>query len=386
MHVAFEKSEELFPVKENMVYLSHCGVSPLYSQAWERANDLLREQMLFGGSRVGSFYDAVLNGFKREAAALLKTTPEQIAAVRNTSEAMSMIAHGYPFQAGDEIITFVHEYPANYYPWVLQEARGVKVIFLPNHPVRADISPDLVGQFLLEDLERAITPRTRLVALSHVQFTSGFAADLKAIGALCHAHGIDFVVDAAQSLGGMPVYPEECHIAALASAGWKWLLGPMGSGVFYTAPAFREKLAPVLIGAETMLQGYDYLDHTWAPHPTAKRFEYSTSTISHIAALEVCMREVHNRYGMEAIFEEMIRLQDVFLGALDSRRYPVLGFGAAQRSGILSLPHPDAAQLVRTLAENGVSVTQRGGFLRIAPHFYNTEEDLLRAAALLNEV
>ena len=89
---------------------------------------------------------------------------------------------------------------------------------------------------------------------------------------------------------------------------------------------------------------------------------------------------------MEAIFEEMIRLQDVFLGVLDSQRYPVLGFGAAQRSGILSLPLPDTAQLVRTLAENGVSVTQRGGFLRIAPHFYNTEEDLLRAAALLNEV
>jgi selenocysteine lyase/cysteine desulfurase len=89
---------------------------------------------------------------------------------------------------------------------------------------------------------------------------------------------------------------------------------------------------------------------------------------------------------MEAIFEEMIRLQDAFLGELDSRRYPVLGFDAPQRSGILSIPHPDAAQLVRILAEKGVSVTQRGGFLRIAPHFYNTEEDMARAAALLNEV
>lgn len=386
MQTRFEKSEELFPIKENMIYLAHCGISPLYSQAWERANDLLREQMLFGGSRVGSFYDAVLNGFKQEAAALLRTTPDHIAAVRNTSEAMSMIAQGYPFQAGDEVITFTHEYPANYYPWVMQEARGVRVVQLPNHPVRPGLSPDLVGQFLLEDLERLITPRTRIVALSHVQFTSGFAADLKAIGALCHTHGIDFVVDAAQSLGGMPLYPEECHISAVASAGWKWLLGPMGSGVFYTAPAFREKLGPVLIGAETMLQGYDYLDHTWAPHSTAKRFEYSTSTISHIAALEVCMREIHNRYGMEAIFEEIIRLQDTFLKQLDTRRYPVLGFDAAHRSGILSIPHPEAAQLVRTLAENGVSVTQRGGFLRIGPHFYNTEEDMLRAATLLNEI
>ena len=98
------------------------------------------------------------------------------------------------------------------------------------------------------------------------------------------------------------------------------------------------------------------------------------------------MREVHNRYGMEAIFEEVIRLQDTFLKQLDTRRYPVLGFDAAHRSGILSIPHPEAAQLVRSLAENGISVTQRGGFLRIAPHFYNTEEDMLRAATLLNEI
>lgn len=380
----FDKSNGLFPAKNNQIYLSHCGISPLYSKAAARAVELLQEQMQFGGTHFMDFYDVSLNGFKAQAAALLQTSADNLAAVRNTSEAMSMIAHGYPFQEGDEIITFTHEYPANYYPWIVQELKGVKIHLIPNHPARPDIDPALVGLFLQEEIEKLITPRTRVIALSHVQFTSGFAADLEAIGALCKRHNIDFVVDVAQSLGSMPVFPESCNIAALASAGWKWLLGPMGSGVFYTSPDFREKLAPVLVGAETMTQGFDYLDHRWTPHHSAKRFEYSTSTITHVAALEVCMREVHNHYGITAIFDEILRLQDVFLAALKSPNFKPILFEAPHRSGILSLACDNASDISKQLGHQHIAITARGGFLRIAPHFYNTEADVEAAAAALN--
>lgn len=380
----FNKSRDLFPSADEQIYLAHCGVSPLYSKAAARASELLNEQMRFGGIHFMSFYGVTLDNFKAEAARLLHTQPENLAAVRNTSEALSMIANGYPFEAGDEIITFTHEYPSNFYPWAIQEEKGVLLRQIPNRPLESIHRPDLVGSFSVEDVARLITPRTRIVALSHVQFTSGFAADLKSIGALCKAHGIDFIVDAAQSLGSMPLHPETWNISAIASAGWKWLLGPMGSGVFYTAPAFRDKLRPVLIGAESMTQGFDYLDHRWTPHHSARRFEYSTSSITHVAALEVAMREVNNHYGTAVLFDELLRLQDVFLQKLSNPGVKPVVFEAPHRSGILSLVLPDAAAASKELASKGVYTTARGGFLRIAPHFYNTDEDMESAANALN--
>ncbi|MBK8877387.1 MAG: aminotransferase class V-fold PLP-dependent enzyme [Haliscomenobacter sp.] len=141
------------------------------------------------------------------------------------------------FSPGDEIITFTHEYPADYYPWVIQELKGVSLKLIPNRPARSDIDPGLVGWFSIEDLEELITPRTRIIALSHVQFTSGFAADLQAIGALCKERGIDFIVDAAQSLGSMPLCPENGTFPPLPreAGNGSWALGV---GVFYTSPPF----------------------------------------------------------------------------------------------------------------------------------------------------
>jgi selenocysteine lyase/cysteine desulfurase len=384
--MVFNKSPERYPIKNQGIYLAHCGISPLYSQAARRATALIEEQTLNGGSHFMDFYEPILADFKEQAGLLLQTPAENIAAVRNTSEALSMIANGYPFEPGDEIITFEHEYPANFYPWLIQERRGVKVRQIPNLPAREDIDPGLVGIVPYEAIEQLITPRTRIVALSHVQFTSGYAIDLARIGALCKARGIDFIVDVAQSLGSMPVFPESMHISALASAGWKWMLGPMGIGVFYTSPAFREKLAPVIIGAETMTQGFDYLDHGWKPHLTAKRFEYSTSAITHVAALATCLEQNHNHYGIAAIFGEIQRLQDVFLAHFDHPQIKPLVFEGPHRSGILSLAAPEAGKYSQALAAKGIQTTARGGFLRIAPHFYNTDMEMEHAARRVGEL
>lgn len=378
--MVFDKSPGRYPIKNQGVYLSHCGISPLYSAAANRVVELIQEQCLHGGSHFMDFYDPTLQHFKQEAGKLLQTSADNVAAVRNTSEAMSMIANGYPFEPGDEIIVFEHEYPANFYPWLIQERRGVKVRQIPNFPARSDIEPALVGMVPYEAIEQLITPRTRIIALSHVQFTSGYAIDLARIGELCKQLGIDFIVDVAQSLGSIPVFPETMHISALASAGWKWMLGPMGVGLFYTSPTFREKLAPVIIGAETMTQGFDYLDHGWKPHHSAKRFEYSTSTITHVAALATCLQENHNHYGIRPIFEEILRLQDVFLAHFDHPQIKPLVFEGPHRSGILSLAAPEAGRCSQELAKQGINITARGGFLRIAPHFYNTDEEMALAA------
>lgn len=381
--MAFDKSHARFPVKNELIYLSHCGVSPLYSRAADVAVEWLRDQQYYGSTRFIPRYAEYLQQLKDVGGALLRTQADNLAVVKNTSEALSMVANGYPFEAGDEMITFEREYPADYYPWILQKTRGVQVKLLTNRPTHPGVDPALTGSWSMEELEELVTPRTRLVAVSHVQFTSGYAADLRRLGQFCHERGIDLVIDAAQSLGSMPVYPEDIHVAALASSGWKWLLGPFGIGVFYTSPAFREKLNLVLVGAHTMRQGNEFTNLAWDPQPSAKRYEYSTSPMPLVAALATCIGEIHAHYGPEAIFREIIRLQDIFLERLDNPDIIPLRFPEEHRSGILSLYHPQNEALAARLAAEGIVCTVRGGYLRVAPHFYNTEADMERLARAL---
>lgn len=379
----FDKSTATFPIKERYIFLSHCGIAPLYAPALRKQHEIGEEQ-----SRTGALvfrrYDAILDSLRESAAQLLRTKPDNLAFVKNTSEAIGLIANGYRFQKGDQVVSYVHEYPANHYPWKLQEKRGVELVLLPDRDITGSAPPGRPVAWTMSDLEACVTPRTRMVALSQVQFASGFAADLKPLADFCNARGIDLVIDAAQSLGALPIYPEELGIAAVVSSGWKWLMGPIGTGLMYVSERFRQKLELTMVGAESMRQGADYLDHTWNPFPSAKCFEYSTSPIALAAALDCCIRELPLRYGVEAIAGEIARLQAVFLAALDhSKCRPVF---AGQRSTIVSLIVPDADAARRELLKMNVICTERGGYLRVAPHFHNTEAEMERAADLVNTV
>lgn len=379
----FDKSTTLFPIKEKYLYLTHCGIAPLFSGA-VRAEREISDAQCQTGALVFAQYDRILDGLRQAAGQLMRTVPENLAFVRNTSEGINLIANGFPFQSGDNVVVYTHEYPANFYPWKLQERRGVEVILLPDCDITRAGPEGRPIAWTMRDLEESVTPRTRLIALSHVQFASGFCADLTAVADFCKARKIDLVIDAAQSLGCLPVYPEPLHAAAIVSSGWKWLMGPIGTGLLYTSPDFRSRLCPSMVGAESMRQGTDYLNHAWDPFDSAKCFEYSTSPIALAAALEACVREIMLRYGMEAIASEVFRLQDVFLDKLDRGLVrPVFG-PEHLRSPILSLIVPgDANEVRKTLLKQSVVCTERGGYLRIAPHFYNTDDEMVRAAELV---
>lgn len=388
MKQAFDKRPDLFPVKQRYVFLSHCGVSPLHAAGLAREQEMALEQCETG-ALIFDRYEETLKRLRTTGSRLLQTDPQNVSFHRNSSEAISMIASGYPFEPGDQVISYVHEYPANHYPWRLQARRGVELIELSNScPPGTEPCGDRPCTFAFEELERRITKRTRVVALSHVQFTSGFALDLQAVGELCRAHGIDLVLDAAQSLGLLPVYPDRHHVSAVISSGWKWLLGPLGTGLMSTSPTFRGKLEPVMIGAEAMEQGADYLDHTWRPHVSAKRFEYSTASLSLAAALEACMAEVQLRYGVEALRDEVFRLQDVFLERVDRGAFSTIEFPPGHRSGILAVlcHRQEPEKLVMQLRERGFICSARGGYLRVAPHFYLTDDDIDRFTHTLNRL
>ncbi len=362
------------------IFLAHCAVSPLSGPACDRLVETARAQRDLGLYAMED-YGPILEDVHRAAGELLKTDGADIAFLKNTSEGLGLIANGYPFEPGDEIISYVHEYPANHYPWRLQEKRGVRLKLLPNRDPEGRRTEGPPYAWSMEDLEEAVGPKTRVVALSHVQFTSGYAADLEKLGAFCRERGIDLVVDAAQSLGVLPVYPEQWGVAAVAASGWKWLLGPVGTGLLYTSEEFRDKLGHVMTGAELMRQGMDYLDHRWNPHSAAKRFEYSTSPIILASALSAAIEEI-NRRGIEAVCREVRVLQNVFVNTLKATRTPPL-IDDGRCSSILSIFLENAEHVARDLARKGIVVSARGGYLRIAPHFENTVAELETAATVL---
>jgi cysteine desulfurase/selenocysteine lyase len=380
----FDKNESLFPIKRKYLYLSHCAIGPMYAPAAEVAKRFIDSHCRAGRGLFAEYGDALIS-FREKVARWLRTSAENIAYVSNTSEGMNLIANGYPFAPGDQIISYANEFPANHYPWVLQQRRGVELVLLSDTDPVDGLNARSPRGWSMQELEDKVTSKTRVVALSHVQFATGYAADLKTLGDFCRDRNIDLIIDAAQSLGVLPLYPEEYGIAAFAASTWKWLLGPRGAGLMYTSPLLRSKLEHTMAGAGLMKHRYDYLNHSWDPVDSAQRFEYSTLPWEHLLAIEKVVEEVFLRYPIEAIRAEVLRLQDRLLARLDPDRYPPLLFPQGHRSGILAVdvPRGDGA-LVQMLENQGLIVTAHAGRLRLAPHFYLTDAEMDRAADILN--
>lgn len=372
-----------FTCEPTNVFLGHCAISPLFSGSAAAIREFT-ENMAAGGVTGLMKHLDVMPKFHESFAKLMKTEAQNISYVQNTATAMSMLAWGYPFEPGDQVVSYLYEYPSNHYPWALQQQRGVELVLLGD--VGAGAPLGLRG-WSMDELEQCVTAKTRVVAMSHVQFASGFAADLEDLGAFCKARNIDLIVDCAQSLGCLPVYPETYNIAALASSGWKWLMGPFGAGVMYTSEEFREKVQPVLTGPGMMQQGLEYLDHTWAPHQDGRFFEFSATPWDHVAALQTVVAELFLQNSMVDIRDEIFRLQDLFLQHIDPSRVKPIRFDDQHRSGIMGLEvKSDASKIMAAMQELGVVITGPTGMLRLAPHFYMEDAQMVRAAELMNSV
>ncbi|HBS03770.1 MAG TPA: hypothetical protein DEA96_02320 [Leptospiraceae bacterium] len=378
-------STERFPIRKNWTYLNNSGIAPMYAPGWEAGSafEMARAEK---GQMAFADFGSVPGGLRDAAAELLQTSSENLSFMKNTAEGLSTIAGGYPFEPGDEIISYIHEYPSNHYPYVLQKNRGVILKLIPDRKMHEKQKEGMPGGFALEDVEALITDRTRMIGLSHVQFTSGFACDLQELGELCADRGIDLVIDGAQSMGCLPLYPEKWNISAIAASGWKWMMGPVGTGLLYTSPEFRKKIHQTMAGADLMKQGQDYLNHSWQPYEDGRRFEYSTVPVSLAIALEKCIRDVHLDTGIEKVRDHNWKLQDAFLTKLEHPEIHPVRFDEKNRSGILSLVYDEPEKLCAHMKQNGIIVTHRGGYCRVAPHIYNTIEDVERAAEVLNRL
>ena len=377
----YEKTE----LSSSYISLNHCGYSPLHTEAFRGSVELLEAQARLGSASLDVSSRALVQ-FHEAGAALLGTDAMNISFLPNSATGLNLIALGYPFEPGDEILSYRYEYPSNHYPWRSLESKGVKLKLIDG---LLDGGRPLKWE--LDELAEHVTDKTKMIALSHVQFVSGFSADLEAVGSFCSERGIKFVVDATQSVGCMPVYPERVGIDALVVSGWKWLMGPIGTALLYTSPTFRPQVRSVLAGPSMMQQGANYLDHSYNPVACGGRFEFSTLPPSMVAALGTVIDRVVNKCGIEAIWSQVQNLQNVLLAEIDSSLLKLVPLSEKERDGILSFTvEGEAYRVVWFLKNDGIICSARGTpdgkvYIRCAPHFYLTENEVRKAARALGD-
>jgi len=357
------------PITERWAFFDHAAVAPITARAQKAINEWAAD-MAQNGDVMEHRWVQRIEEVRGLAARLLDADPVDVAFIKNTSEGIGIVAEGFPWKPGDNILAAAEEYPANIYPWMNLASRGVEFRTVPSRD----------GRIWIDDIRSAIDSRTRVISLSFVEFASGFHNDLDAVGALCRERGIYFFVDAIQGLGVFPLSVKKTPIDFLSADGHKWMLGTEGAGIFYIRRDLVDMLHAVDIGWNSVIGARNFGKIDFRLKPNAGRWESGSLNVGGIAALGASL-EMLLEIGIPAIAERVTELTDYLCqraGRIGQEVYS--SRRPEDKSGIVSLvaPRTDPIQLVRSLKKEGIVINQRAGRLRISPHFYNTHAEIDR--------
>jgi selenocysteine lyase/cysteine desulfurase len=365
-----EKYRDQFPVTDSLIYLNHAAVAPLCKAAADAMRNLTDDALQFGSLHYDRWM-ATYEGLRKAAARMIGAGPREIAIVKNTSEGIATVATGIDWKPGDRIVAFQEEFPANFLPWKKLEDIGVRISWLSVEDPLDKIDTACEG--------------ARLLAISFVQYLSGYRADINAIGEICHRRGCFFFLDAIQGLGAFPLDVEKAHIDALAADGHKWLLGPEGCGVLYVRQSMQDSVRPVELGWTNVAKYADYASRDLTLRSDAGRYECGTLNTIGCYGLRAAF-EFLLEVGVENIAPVVQALGDRLADGVKAKRYETLvertpatgaGIVSFRRDGI------ESQQLVRQLKERGIIAAPRQGWVRMAPHFYISPEEIDRVLSEL---
>ena len=368
-----------FPAARNQIYLAHAAVSPLPKRVAERMSAYLTESQ-FNDQEVAA--GAAVEETRRSVARLLQVNPDEVALIGATSSALSLIATGFPFQPGDNVVIYRDDYPSNVYPWMALESRGVEV---------RSIQVPHLGEITVEDAIKPADGRTRLAALSSCHFLSGFRIDLDAIGSALHEHGAAFCVDGIQSLGAFPTSLR--HVDFMAADSRKWMLGPSAAGVLFVRKEWQERLQPNRWGWHNLIgTGFTAADRLEL-RPSARRYEPGMANLVGLVGLGAAAKLIQE-ISLPAIATELKRKRAYLMEKLRQTGWEILGdtTNSDHWGGMLSAAHPhrNSEKVFQTLDQQKIRISLReirGGrqYIRFSPHFYNTNAELDAALAALDD-
>lgn len=367
-----------FEQADGLRYLNHAAVAPWPRRAAEAVSRFARENVLLGARDYPDWM--AMEQRLRERLMRLTNAPstDDIALVKNTSEALSFVAFGLDWQRGDQIVISDEEFPSNRIVWEALAAQGVEVLQV-----------SLKGEDPEAALLAACGPQVKLLAISAVQFASGLRLDLVRLGQGCRARNVLFCIDAIQQLGALPfdVQAYQCDFAM--ADGHKWMLGPEGLGVFYCRAEVRPQLKLSEYGWHMLEHMGDYTRPTWEPARSARRFECGSPNMLGAAALDASL-SLLEEVGMEQVAAAIEqRVQWLCTGLLE---IPGVRLHSPQvshrRAGIVSfsVEGVDNARVYQQLKREHVVCIPRGPGVRFSPHFYTERRVIDETVAIVRRI
>jgi len=356
-----------FPITRNYNFQNHAAVSPIS----RRAADAVREYLKHAEENSylkGGFYKHA-DHVRGQIAELINANPDEVTFCKNTSEGLSMVANGLSWNNGDNVVTSNAEFAANMYPWMALRSRGVQV--------RMVFEED--GRVPLERLMEAIDSRTRVVAISSVQFASGFRTDLATLGEYCQSKGVFLCVDAIQSLGVFPIDVKAMNIDFLAADGHKWLCAAEGAGLFFVRKELQGHLRPTSIGWMSMKDPFNFGRYQFEFADSAQRYDSGSYNLAGIYALGGAI-DLLQEIGIEYISQRLLQLTDRLTEGLRDKGYRVVSSRMpGEASGIVAFfsdVHPPEPIQHHLQTEHRIVIAVRCGRLRASPHVYNTDREI----------
>jgi cysteine desulfurase/selenocysteine lyase len=360
---------EQFPSLERGPYLNHAAIGP-WPRCAAEALGRFAEENLYQGAAAYPTWIRRENALRQALARLIGArSGDTVALLKNTTEGISTVAWGLDWQPGDNIVLPLGEFPSNRLPWLAQAVNGVEIREVD---IRAagDAEAALIA---------AMDGRTRLLAVSAVQWSDGFRLDLQRLGDACHRRQVLFFVDAIQQLGALPIDVESCRIDFLAADAHKWLLGPEGIAVFYSADDSRDQLALRQQGWHMFDNPWNFQRQDWTPAESARRFEAGSPNSVGQAALHACVAMLLD-YGPDRVAQRVLANSDKLIR--DLAEIPGVRIASRlepeRRSGIVSFSSDSlpAGEIHRRLKERNCICAVREAWVRLSPHFYQGEEVL----------
>ena len=359
----------LFPVTERWIYFNHAAVSPPPITTIRAIESQLKDVHENGSTNFRSWL-AEKEKARKLLAGLLGARPEQVAFVRNTSDALSTVANGLNWRPGDNIVTFQREFPSNIYPWLrIRDAFGAEVRMCKERNGRIDLA----------ELEALIDHNTRIVAISQVQYASGFRTDFTRLARAVREHDALLVADVIQALGVVSTDVEAEGIDVAAGAGHKWLLGPEGVGYLYLSDRARERIQPTLVGWVSVPDPDDYLNFEQGWKPGALAWETGTGPASLFYGFRASLALL-SQFGVQKIANYLEELTDYLCERLTAKNYEIVSSRVPkEKSQIVCVRHSTgmpAMALYSHLRSKNIVTAPRDDRLRIAPHLYNTSQEV----------
>ncbi len=358
-----------------MTWLNNCGTTPVGSRIVQKVFSYLKEYSQKGVLSDSFKYSEVKMKIKSILSKLLNCDPSELALIHNTSEGMNYISYGLDLHEGDKILLLEDEYPSNVYPFEHWKDKGVELEFIPLASNEKDF---------LENIQKKLTPNVKAISISAVHWCTGIPFPLVEIGKLCEEKKIDFILDGAQGVGHTKIDLTASNISYMAFPAWKWLLGPLGMGVMYVKKNNLEKLKPIFKGQNSVEKSEEYLPYKEKLKNNADRFEISTCNFTDwvyfLASLEIL-----DRAGFEKVQNRLYALGEFLSKSLTEIGMKVYSDNFQSKTAIIVFEKPgrESAEIAGVLQKNKIVCAVRLNRIRLAPHVYNSIEQLKNVIEIL---